>query len=110
MLGINSDDIFDELCKKIRAFRRPRPHFIFEYDGGIKKNLIYDFLNNTLEYDDYGNEYYSSLIFYEVDDFSIQEYERIDQGLKEKFYLTRDNVPVKIFRVGANKELDEIEF
>ena len=111
-LMISETDRFDELCKKIREFRHYNAEFIFEYPDGRKINLIYDFINNTIEYTDDGVEHYISLLFYVVDEFSLEAYEKLDEGIREeqKVYLTRDNLPSKIFGVHRNHNLEEIVF
>ena len=83
-LVITEDDSFDELCKKIREFRYYNTAFIFEYADGRRTNLIYDFLNNTVEYSDDGIEHYRSLLFYKVKDFSLESYEALDAGIKDE--------------------------
>ena len=109
-LGIMAEDSFDVLCRKIREFRHYSSEFIFEYTDGRKQNLIYDFLNNTIEYTDEGVEHYQSLLFYEVEKFSLDAYQQLDAGIKDeqKVYLTRDSIPYKIFGVHRNRELEEI--
>lgn len=109
-LGINSTDDFDELCKKIREFRHYNSEFIFEYADGRTKNLIFDFINNTVEYTDDGVEHYQSLLFYEVDEFSLEAYENLDDGIREeeKVYLTRETVPTRIIGVYRDHRKDVI--
>ena len=111
-LRIVGVDKFDELCKKIRKFRHFNAEFIFEYADGRRINLIYDFKNNTIEYTDDGIEHYLSLLFYAVDQFSMEVYEKLDEGISEeqRIYLTRDNLPQKIYGVHRNHELEEIVF
>ncbi len=111
-LGIGIYDKFDGLCKKIREFGHYNPEFIFEYDNGRRINLIYDFINNTIEYTDGGIEHYKSLLFCEVEDFSLEAYEKLDEGIGEeqKVFLTRENLPYKIYAVHRNHELEEIVF
>lgn len=111
-LRMSESDRFDELCKKIREFRHYNPEFIFEYADGLKLNLIYDFINNTIEYTDDGVEHYVSLLFYAVDAFSLEAYEKLNEGIREeqKIYLTRDKLPSKIFGVHRNHNLEEIVF
>lgn len=109
-LCISEGDAFDELCKKIREFRHYNTDFIFEYADGKKCNMVYDFINNTIEYTDDGVEHYESLLFYEVDDFSMETYEKLDAGIREeqKVFLSRANLPIKIFCVHRDKHLEEI--
>ena len=104
-LGIKSTDDFDELCRKIREFRRYNSEFIFEYADGRTQKVIFDFINNTVEYTDDGMEHYQSLLFYEVDEFSLEEYEKLDAGIREeqKVYLTRETKPTKIIGVYRNQ-------
>lgn len=106
-LGIVGDDAFDELCKKIREFRHYNVNFIFEYADGKKLNLIYDFKNNTAEYTKEGIEHYERLLFY-----SVEALEQLDEGIREdqKVYLTRENLPCRIFGVHRNHELEEIPY
>jgi hypothetical protein len=108
-LGISRSDDFDELCKKIRKFSRFNLKFIFEYSDGRKRNLIYDFQNNTIEYTDDGNEHYPSLLFYEVDDFE-GAYEKLDEGIREeqKVYLTRETLPSRVIGVYRDNRKEEI--
>ena len=113
-LGILAYDEFDDLCRKIREFRHYNVNFIFEYDDGIQQKLIYDPINNTAEYTDDGVEHYGSLLFYKVDDFD-GALEQLEEGIREEqiFYLTRENLPKRIFGVHRkirNHELEEIEF
>lgn len=109
-LGITVEDFFDELCKKIRGFSHYNTEFIFEYAEGRRINLIYDFLNNTAEYTDEGIEHYKSLLFYEVEEFSMEAYEELDAGIKDtqKVYLTRECIPYRIYGVHRNRNLEEI--
>ena len=107
-------DQFDELCKKIREFKKYNIYFEFEYDDGIKQNLVYDIHNNTIEFNDDGVEHYDGLLFYKVDEFQ-DSLKKIDKGELEdkKLYLTRDNLPKKIFgihRKHRNYESEEISF
>ena len=111
-LGIISSDAFDNLCKKIREFKNYNVEFIFEYTDGKKLNLIYDFKNNTAEYTEEGIEHYEKLLFYSVDEFSLKAYEQLDKEIREdqKVYLTRENLPSRIFGVHRNRELEEIRY
>lgn len=107
-------DQFDELCKKIREFKKYNIYFEFEYDDGIKQNLVYDIHNNTIEFNDDGVEHYDGILFYKVDEFQ-DSLKKIDKGELEdkKLYLTRDNLPKKIFgihRKHRNYESEEISF
>ena len=111
-LGILAYDEFDELCRKIREFKHYNVRFIFEYEDGRQQKLIYDFINNTAEYTDDGVEHYEKLLFYLVDEFD-GALEQLDEGIREDqiFYLTRDNLPSKIYGVHRsirNHELEEI--
>lgn len=100
-LGMIKTDDFDELCKKIREFRHYNSEYIFEYSDGRTQKLIYDFINNTVEYTDDGVEHYQNLLFYEVDEFSLEAYEKLDEGIREeqKVYITRETLPSKIIGV-----------
>ncbi|MFR3614409.1 MAG: hypothetical protein ACLTVD_02880 [Streptococcus salivarius] len=99
-MNILYPDKFDELCKKICEFKRYNVNFIFEYEDGKKQKLIYDFINNTTEYTNEGIEHYEELLFYKVEDFE-SALEKLDETIREEqiFYLTRDNLPRKIFGV-----------
>ena len=99
-LNLIHRDQFDELCKKIREFKKYNIYFEFEYDDGIKQNLVYDIHNNTIEFNDDGVEHYDGLLFYKVDEFQ-DSLKKIDKGELEdkKLYLTRDNLPKKIFGI-----------
>ena len=113
-LNLIHHDQFDELCKKIREFKKYNIYFEFEYDDGIKQNLVYDIHNNTIEFNDDGVEHYDGLLFYKVDEFQ-DSLKKIDKGELEdkKLYLTRDNLPKKIFgihRKHRNYEFEEIIF
>ena len=107
-----SSDRFDELCKKIREFRHFNPEFIFEYEDGGSQKLIYDSINNTIEYTDDGVEHYDSLLFYKVNEFSLEAYEQLDEGVKEeqKVYLNRANMPKKIYGIYRNGEKEELDY
>ena len=109
-LGILVSDNFDELCKRIRAFRHHSIDFIFEYADGQRLNLVYDRKSNTAEYTENGIEHYESLRFFAVDDFSIEAYEQLDRGIREEqiVYLTRGNLPDKVYGVHRNHEFEEI--
>ena len=109
-LGILEKDEFDELCKKIREFDHYNSEFIFEYSDGWRLKLIYDYINNTIEYNNEGIEHYSSLLFYEVDEFSLEALEKLNEGIEEdqKVYITRDNIPATIYGVHRDGHLEEI--
>lgn len=109
-LGFLSNDSFDKLCKRIREFRHYNAEFIFEYSDGRKRNLIYDFLNNTIEYTDDGVEHYQNLVFYEVEEFCLEAYEKLDEGIRDDqiVYLRRDNLPTRILGVYRNGQTEEI--
>lgn len=109
-LGFLSNDSFDELCKRIREFRHYNAEFIFEYTDGRNRNLIYDFLNNTIEYTDGGIEHYQNLVFYEVEGFCMEAYEKLDEGIRDDqiVYLRRDNLPTRILGVYRDGQTVEI--
>lgn len=109
-LGFLSNDSFDELCIRIREFRHYNAEFIFEYTDGRKRNLIYDFLNNTIEYTDDGVEHYQNLVFYEVEGFCLEAYEKLDEGIRDDqiVYLRRDNLPTRILGVYRDGQTEEI--
>lgn len=109
-LGFLSNDSFDELCKRIREFRHYNAEFIFEYTDGRNRNLIYDFLNNTIEYTDGGIEHYQNLVFYEVEEFCMEAYEKLDEGIRDDqiVYLRRDNLPTRILGVYRDGQTVEI--
>ena len=109
-LGFLSNDSFDKLCKRIREFRHYNAEFIFEYSDGRKRNLIYDFLNNTIEYTDDGVEHYQNLVFYEVEEFCLEAYEKLDEGIRDDqiVYLRRDNLPTRILGAYRNRHTVEI--
>ena len=110
-LGMCNVDEFDELCKKIREFRRYRSGFVFEYENRKTIKVIYDTLNNVMEFSTEGREHYQSLLFYEVDDFSVLSYEKLEMGISEgqMVYLTRDSLPKKIYGYYKDGELIEIK-
>ncbi len=109
-LGLLSNDSFDELCKRIREFRHYNAEFIFEYADGRKRNLIYDFMNNTIEYTDDGVEHYQNLVFYEVEEFCLEAYEKLDEGIRDEqiVYLRRDKLPIRILGVYRDGHTEEI--
>ena len=115
-LGIRTENKFDILCQKIREVGHYNPEFIFEYDGGRRVALWYDYIANTVEYTDDGVEQYTGLLFYEVDTFSSDVYERMShRRFKEqsKIYLTKDNIPHRIWavcQINENTEEKEIFF
>ena len=113
-LNLIHHDQFDELCKKIREFNEYNLFFVFEYEDGRKQKLIYDIHKNTMEFNDDGVEHYDGLLFYKVDEFE-DSLKKIDKGELEdkKLYLTRDNLPKKIFgihRKHRNYKSEEIIF
>lgn len=109
-LGIIASDDFDELCKRIRKFDHISSEFVFEYADGLRIKLIYDFVNNTIEYSSDGVEHYDSLLFYRVEEFSLEELEKLDAGIQEDqiVYITRDSLPAKIYGVHRDGHLEEI--
>lgn len=109
-LGLLSNDSFDELCKRIREFQHYNGEFIFEYEDGRKLNLIYDFMNNTIEFTDTGIEHYEKLVFYEVEKFGMEAYEKLDEGINDEqiVYLTRDNLPTRILGIYRDGRTEEI--
>lgn len=109
-LGIASEDDFDILCKKVREFEHYNLKFIFEYSNGRKLNLVYDFIDNTIEYSNDGVEHYESLVFYDVGEFTDDTYEKLDAGIgkTKKVYLTRENLPISILGVHRNGRLEKL--
>ena len=109
-LGISVEDEFDSICKEIRKIRHYSPNFIFEYADGSKKLMIYDFINNTLEYTEDGIEHYESLIFFDVEDFSMETYEKLETSIRDewKYLLTRDNLPNRIYCYDRKKRIHEV--
>lgn len=109
-LGIIEEDNFDKMCKEIRDFRRSKPEFIFVYENGIEKKMLYDTINNTIQITDDGLEHYESLIFYEVENFSTETYEKLNTPIKEEWkrLLTRDNLPKRIYCYDTNKNIHEV--
>lgn len=80
--------------------------FIFTYADGGEINVIYDPINNVAEYSEEGYEHYKQLSFYQVDEFSYNNYEEIDEGLMEdkRVFLTRLNLPRKIEGIGRDRQ------
>lgn len=109
-LGIYTEDKFDVICKEIRRIRHFSSEFIFEYADGSKKKMIYDYLNNTMEYTEDGIEHYEALIFYEVEDFSMKTYEMLETPIRDEWkrLLTRDNLPNRIYCYDRKKNIHEI--
>ncbi|MBQ9408542.1 MAG: kinase [Clostridia bacterium] len=108
-LGFIKNDSFDKLCTRIRDFAQNNIKFIFEYVDGRRLKLVYDFQNNTIEFAKDGIEHYENLLFYKVEDFETA-FEQLDEGIHEeqKVYLTRDNLPTKVYGIHRNNELEEI--
>lgn len=105
-LKIPNHDWFDALCIKIQNNRRATLDYVFEYFDGRRVCAVFDFRNNTKEYTDTGMEHYESLQFYCVPDFSLESYEKLDDGAFDSamLTLTREAVPCKIFSVNRNKQ------
>ena len=105
-LKIPDHDWFDALCIKIQNNRRATLDYVFEYSDGRKVCAVFDFRNNTKEYTDAGMEHYESLLFYCVPDFSLESYEKLDDGAFDSaiITLTREATPCKIFSVNRNKQ------
>ena len=89
---------------------RPKGAFIFEYADGRKLNLIYDFMNNTIEFNDSGEEHYEHLLFYSVERFGLEAYEKLDEGIREEqiVYLTRNDLPTRILGLYRDGRIEEI--
>ena len=64
-----------------------------------------------MEFTDGRVEHYESLLFYEVEDFS-NALEKLDEGIREeqKVYISRDNLPVRIYVVYRDNRLEALEF
>ncbi len=109
-LGIANEDEFDSICKEIREMRHYNPNFIFLYNDGTEKKMIYDTINNTLEYTEDGIEHYEFLLFYEVEEFSLETYEKLDTPIREKwrYLLTRDNLPKRIYCYDIKNNIHEV--
>ncbi len=62
-----------------------------------------------MEFSD-GIEHYQSLTFYEVEDFSLETYEKLDEGINEEqiVYLKRDNLPKRILGLHRDGRTEEI--
>lgn len=99
---------FDKLCIKIRDFRNYSIDFIFEYKEGKKLKLVYDIKNNVASFTNNGLQHYKLLSFYQVEDFTEEEYKKIDCGLAEKYYLTRETIPNIITGIHRNKQKEVI--
>jgi hypothetical protein len=111
-LGLLVNDMFDELCMEIRHQMNYSLAFVFEYRDGTRQTLYYDPRDNTLEYSSEGIEHYESLRFFKAGD-GIDDIEKAAQA-GELLYLTRDNVPNKIFgfrrkKDNGNREMGEVE-
>lgn len=104
------EDRFDSICKEIRELRHYRPDFTFVYSDDSEKKIVYDTINNTPEYTKDGVEHYESLIFYEVEDFLLGTYEKLDTPIREEWkrLLTRDNLPKRIFCLDVKKMIHEV--
>lgn len=109
-LGIVQEDKFDSVCKEIRELRNYSPNFIFAYADGGKKKMIFDTINNMPGYTPDGVEHYDSLIFYEVEDFSMETYEKLDTPIRSEWkrLLTRENMPKRIFCIDVKKKIHEV--
>jgi len=105
-LKLSDYDWFDELCIKLQDNRRNTLDYVFEYSDGRKVCVVFDTYNNTKEYTDSGIEHYESLEFYCVPDFSLESYEKLDDGVfdSSKTTLTRESVPHKIYAIDRNKQ------
>lgn len=105
-LKIPDHDWFDALCIKIQNNRRATLDYVLEYSDGRKICAVFDFRNNTKEYTEAGMEHYESLQFYCVPDFSLESYEKLDDGEFDSaiITLTREAAPCKIFSVNRNKQ------
>lgn len=80
------------------------------YADGTEKKMIYDTINNTPEYTSDGVEHYDSLIFYEVEDCSLETYEKLDTPIRDEWkrLLTRENIPKRIFCFDIKKNIHEV--
>ena len=108
-LGFIENDSFDKLCTRIRDYAKYSIKFVFEYANAKRLKLVYDYQNNTIEFAKDGIEHYESLLFYKVEDFETA-FEQLDEGIREeqKVYLTRDNLPAKVYCIHRNNEPEEI--
>ena len=100
----------DEIFKSIRLLENRITTDM--NDKYTQSNLIYDSINNTIEYTDDGVEHYDSLLFYKVNEFSLEAYEQLDEGVKEeqKVNLNRANIPKKIYGIYRNGEKEELDY
>ena len=59
---------------------------------------------------DDGVEHYQNLVFYEVEEFCLEAYEKLDEGIRDDqiVHLRRDNLPTHIFGVYRDGQTEEI--
>lgn len=106
-LGIIQNDSFDKLSIKIREYRHYSPYFKFVYPDCSERLFFYDPFINPQEYSKEGFEHYNQITFYEVNDTSNEELDKLKNRelLKERtFLLTRESLPQKI--ICKNKSRD----
>ena len=110
--GEQKTDFFDKLCIKLREYSRISGKFVFRIGNDQEYSVVYDHNNNPIEYSTTGEEHYEKLIFYSVKDFSDESYEELNTGVSKEqiIYLTRTNLPAKIFHVKRTNEVVEIEY
>ena len=108
--GATEMNHFSEVCSRIRESANYKPEFIFKYTNGAERKMIFDRYNNTLEFNENGIEHYDNLIFYDVDDFSYETYQKLDAGelQNRQYILTENNLPSKIFGLRRDKTMVEI--
>ena len=55
-------------------------------------------MNNTIEFNDSGEEHYEHLLFYSVERFGLEAYEKLDEGIrKNKSYTLRGMIFLLVF-------------
>ena len=109
-IGIEQEDKFDLICKEIRGLHHYSADFTFMYADGTEKKMIYDSINNTPEFAEDGVEHYDSMIFYEVEKFSLEIHEKVDTPIRyeRRRLLTRETLPKRIFCFDMKKNIHEV--
>ncbi len=110
LLGIK-DDSYDRLYKKLKAISPSVRNFYLGFESRVEIKTVRLFSQERPSYDTSGNVQ-SEICFVKVDDFHIEDYDVFlaNVSKKDKVFLSRNNVPQKVWFVKHGTERCLVEW